>query len=288
MNRSQLLPIVVAAVVVLAGCNALTGGDDTETDTPTVTPVDVPTDEPTATPMPMLAPGLTEAGVVSASDLANAHEDALDNGSYTIVSNSTVRYANGTLRYQRNRIMRVSEGSEPFYAVSRYNGSGRQPVVTLQRIERWSDGERLYSAIVRENETRYSTSALNRAFISVQKGDQFLSLFTALETRVVGQETRNGTELYRVRATNITNPEYLPRSVLNTSKNPRNISFRALVDSEGIVQSYHLGYTTTEINRGVETTNRVTQSLRYTDIGSTTVERPAWYEAANRTTTAAG
>ncbi|MGN8215515.1 DUF7537 family lipoprotein [Halococcus salifodinae] len=286
MNRSQVFAIAVAVVVVLSGCNALTGSD-TETDTPTVTPAAVPTDEPTPTPMPMLAPGLTQAGVVSVSELANAHEDALDNNSHTVVSNNTVRYENDTLRHQLNRTMRVAEGSEPFYAISRYNGSGRQPVVTSQRIERWSEGEQLYSAIVRENETRYSISALNRVFISVQNRDQFIKLFNALETRVVGQETRNGTELYRVRATNISNPEYLPRSVLNTSKNPQNISFRALVDSEGIVRSYYLGYTTTEIKRRVNTTNRVTQSLRYTDIGSTTVERPAWYEAANRTTTAA-
>jgi hypothetical protein len=59
VNRSQAPPIAIAAVVVLAGCNAFAGGD-TETDTPTVTPVDVPTDEPTATPVPMLVPELTE------------------------------------------------------------------------------------------------------------------------------------------------------------------------------------------------------------------------------------
>ena len=290
MNRSQVLPIVIAAMVVLSGCNALTGGggDDTETETPTVTPVDVPTDEPTATPVPVLAPGLTGAGVVDAADLANAHEDALNDDSYTVVSNNTIRYANGTLRFQWNRTMRVAEGLEPFYIVSRPNGSGRQPVVSSQRVERWSNGERLYSAIVRQNDTKYSVSALNRGFISVQNGEQFLTLFNALETRVVGQETRNGTEIYRIRATNVTNPEYLPRSVLNTSKNPRNISFRALVDSEGVVRSYHLAYTATDIWRGVETTNRVTQSLHYTDIGSTVVERPDWYEAANHTTTAVG
>ena len=288
MNRSQVLPIVIAAMVVLSGCNALTGGDDTETETPTVTPVDVPTDEPTATPVPVLAPGLTGAGVVDAADLANAHEDALNDDSYTVVSNNTIRYANGTLRFQWNRTMRVAEGLEPFYIVSRPNGSGRQPAVSSQRVERWSNGERLYSAIVRQNDTKYSVSALNRGFISVQNGEQFLTLFNAFETRVVGQETRNGTEIYRIRATNVTNPEYLPRSVLNTSKNPRNISFRALVDSEGVVRSYHLAYTATDIWRGVETTNRVTQSLRYTDIGSTVVERPDWYEAANHTTTAVG
>jgi len=286
VNRSQLLPLVVAAVVVLSGCNAFTGSD-TETDIPTVTPAAVPTDEPTPTPVPMLAPGLTQAGVVSAGDLANAHDTNLADGSFTVVSNNTVRYANGTLRFQQNRTMRVAEGSEPFYVVSRYDGSRMRPVSSSQRIERWWDGERIYTAAIGENDTRYSANQLSRVTLPSRNGEQFIALFTALETRVVGQETRNGTELYRVRATNLTNPEYLPRSVLSVSKDPRNISFRALVDPQGIVRSHYLAYTATSTQRGANTTNRVTQSVRYTGIGSTTVERPTWYEAANRTTTAA-
>lgn len=286
MNRSQALLIAVAVVVVLSGCNALTGSD-TETDTPTVTPAAVPTDEPTPTPVPMLAPGLTRAGVVSASDLAEAHDTNLVDGSFTTVSNNTIRYANGTLRFKQNQTMRVAEGSEPFFIVSRYDGSTQQSVASAQRIESWSDGERVYSAAIGKNDTRYSVNRLGQTFFNAQNGEQFLTLFSALDTRVVGQETHNGTELYRVRATNLTNPEYLPRSMLNVSKNPRNISFRATIDSQGIVRSHYLAYTTTDIQRGVNTTNRITQSVRYTDIGSTTVERPDWYEAANRTTTVA-
>jgi len=283
VNRSQVLPIVIAAMVVLAGCNALTGDDDTETDTPTVTPVDVPTDEPTATPVPVLAPGLTGAGVVDAADLADAHGAALADGSFTYVSNHTVRYGNGTLRSRLNTTAHVANATGPFYSVRNATG----PFISSassQILEVWSDGERVFTNP--ENST--SVRDPSRSLYSFRGRDQFIKLFNALETRVVGQETRNGTELYRIRATSVANPEYLPRPGLNASKNPRNISFRALVDSEGIVRSYHLAYTATDIRRGVETTKRLTQSLRYTDIGSTVVERPDWYEAANHTTTAVG
>ena len=115
-------PIVIAAVVVLAGCNAFAGGD-TETDTPTVTPVDVPTDEPTATPVPMLAPVLTGASVVDTGDLADAHDVNLVDGSFTNVANDTVRYANGTLHFQSNRTAQVANATGPFYRVAQFEES---------------------------------------------------------------------------------------------------------------------------------------------------------------------
>ncbi|EMA47835.1 DUF7537 family lipoprotein [Halococcus saccharolyticus] len=288
MNRSQALLIAVAVVVVLSGCNALTGSD-TETDTPTVTPAAVPTDEPTPTPVPMLAPGLTRAGVVSASDLADAHDTNLADGSFRLYTNQSVRYDNGTLRVRLNQTARIANGSGSFYSVGEYKGLITQPPVNFpERFKTWSDGEQVFTASIQENNTSYRRTRQSRADYDFRRSSRFFTLFNALETRVVGQETRNDTKLYIVRATNLTNPEYLPGIYpVGATENPRNISFRALIDSQGIVRSHYLAYTTTDIQRGVNTTNRITQSVRYTDIGSTTVDRPDWYEAANRTITVA-
>lgn len=50
-NRKIIVNLFVVAVVVLAGCNAF-GGEDDSTDGSTIAPAPVPTDRPTPTPRP--------------------------------------------------------------------------------------------------------------------------------------------------------------------------------------------------------------------------------------------
>jgi len=218
---------------------------------------------------------------VSAGDLADAHDANLVDGPFTNVANGTVRYANGTLCFRSNRTAQVANATGPFYRVAQFEES--LPYPYPDRLRTWSNGEQ----VVTDGNITYTLTQNPTRSDYDFRNSMFLTLFTALETRVVGQETRNGTELHRVRATNLTNSEYLPTPLtIAPAQNPRNISFRALVDSQGIVRSYSLAYTATVTQRGANTTYRITQSARWTDIGSTTVERPAWYEAANRSTTA--
>lgn len=71
----------------------------------------------------------------------------------------------------------------------------------------------------------------------------------------------------------------------NIYRNPRNITFRALIDSRGIVHEYRLAYTATGTKTNTNVTTRIVETIRYTEIGSTNVERPSWYETANQSTT---
>lgn len=104
--------VVVALLVVLAGCNAFAGGSGTDRpETATLTPVEVPTAESlrTATPTPTacLAPRVaaddrtppptpatpvplaTTDGTVSGSDIVAAHGAALDNYSFSLRMDGT-------------------------------------------------------------------------------------------------------------------------------------------------------------------------------------------------------
>jgi hypothetical protein len=112
--------VVVALLVVLAGCNAFGGpaGDAAGPDTPTLTPAEVPTAEslrtPTPTPTECLAPRVASAertppptpatpaplpttnGTVAGSDLVASHGAALDNYSFALRMDGTrVRAAPG-------------------------------------------------------------------------------------------------------------------------------------------------------------------------------------------------
>ena len=113
-------------------------------------------------------------------------------------------------------------------------------------------------------------------------GQGIYTLFGAVETRVVGDATRNSTTIYRVAATNVTNPTAF--AVADDVSDLRNVSFRAQVTPEGFVRAYRIDYNATLGGEGVPgatgRTIRVHRVVRYTDLGNTTVERPPWYDEA--------
>lgn len=89
MGQPRARLLVACLLAVLAGCNGLA------TQTATQTPAPVPTESPGPT---VLAPGVTDAGVVAPARLAHSHDQYLANRSYTLTTNRTTWYANGTLR----------------------------------------------------------------------------------------------------------------------------------------------------------------------------------------------
>ncbi|WP_255197171.1 hypothetical protein [Halorarius litoreus] len=85
------LTLLVALLVLLAGCAALTPGG---TDTPTVTP----TTTPTGTPLPdgLLAPGVNETGIENVTALFAAHQRELTASGFVTESVSRVTYEGTT------------------------------------------------------------------------------------------------------------------------------------------------------------------------------------------------
>jgi hypothetical protein len=250
-----------------------------------VTPADVPTDAPTSTYG--LAPGLTRQGVVEPVTLGRAHEAVLEETSYTALSKKTVRYTNGTVIIRETSTSHVVAPTERYYV--RFKGRGPESYkfnATFWSWEFWSDGERTLIARSQGNNTTYRhyESANPPAYTpDPLQGEQFYDLFYAINTNVVNQTMRNGTTLYRLTATEITDTDALFR-INNRYKNPRDLSFYAVIDSRGLVHRYLIAYTATLTTTSRPTPVRIVETSRYTEIGNTTVERPPWYSKANQTT----
>ncbi len=278
--QKSIIAVLLAAAVVLGGCSGLAfGGDGTSTQT--VTPAAVPTDEPTPTPVPQLAPGLTGQGVADAFALGDAHAAVLDNTSYTMQENFTVRYANGTV-INRVTIRTQMASDSRFYVVQ--NGFGVN-VRGSGGFSMWSNGERVLQSRTSNGNTSYtSPRGVNGEPVPPQEAigtlgtdpthkEQIYELFGSVETRVTDREQRNDTTVYHVEATNVTNPtefEGVKR------QNPRNFAMVAHIDSRGLVRELRANYTVT-VN---DSTVRVHRRVRYTNLGNTTVERPPWYDEA--------
>ena len=264
--------VVVATLVVLAGCSAVFDGGSTDESTPTITPMAVPTDEPTPTPVSRLAPGLTGQGIENTSALVAAHTARLRNTSFVTRANTTGLTTNGSVVFRQTDTLRAGPPGSGVYSVTELNGSPSSsslaaPVHTaVWSNEKWLVVNRTYangtSRYDRFNSTglRYGASGSGLRDI--------LEPFGTANTSVTELE-RSGTTLYRVRG-----------RVRDAERG--NVSVRLIADASGLIHKYRTSQRTTF----GENVSRIVSERRFSRIGTADApERLSWIdEALNRTT----
>lgn len=268
--------VLVVLAVLLAGCSGFGG---TGTPTEPVTPAPVPAATPTATPHDLLAPGLSFSGVTDAYTLADAHAGQLQGTSYTVRTERTIRTPDGRQLGTESGVVCVA-ASGTFRSRVTATGTAADFVPGASgRVDRWSDGEQLAVAVTANGSTRYGhvprgSFDPQRSRLSVTRERLFV-LFSAVDTRVTDRFAWNGTTVYRVESTGVTDPDRLADA--EVIREPRNVSFTALVDARGVVRAYTLRYRATAASGEPVV---VALSVTTERIGATTVERPDWYERA--------
>jgi len=256
-------PATLALFVLVSGC----AGFAAQETTPTVTPAPVPETPPPEPAGPTdFAPGLDEEGSVDPARLAAAHASVLLEESYTVNQTVIERRPNGTVMARYVTTGRFGDDPERFASVLRQADEGGDST----RVVRWfGDTDAVYRFVERDNGTEPTRSDA----AEVRNGSDFRSTLTNRGpiTRAFGlvpttareQVVREDTRFLR-----IATPE--PTTVPPLE----NISVAATVSERGVVHSYRVTY---EVDRNGQRIH-VTVLLRYTDIGSTTVGRPAWAE----------
>ncbi|MFC7234785.1 hypothetical protein [Halosegnis marinus] len=266
--------LLVAVLLVLAGCNA-PAGEPTVGESVTAAPVpEVPT---TATPAGRFAPGVRDDGV-DGTRLADAHERALANASYTVNQTLVRRYANGSLRWRYVTVGRF--GATPGRFATVLDRTDREDgALRTRTVRRYGDGERAYQSVTEGNTT---TAGLLRWPEGDPRdpGDVYPDrltnaraierVFTLVETRRTGTVVVNGTRYARI------------ESVANASVPPLwNVTVTALVSPEGLVREYRVAYDVTRDDGSV----RSVVALSYTRVGETRVTPPPWVESIRNETT---
>lgn len=261
MHRRLLVGVLVVAVV---GVGLASAGGQAGTESPTNN-----TSE--------LAPGLTADGVTDPFALSRAHQGVLRNTSYTVAGATTHRYANGTLISQWSNTVAVD--GEASSHVSRETVRNASETLGVSHRERaiWSNGsvalaaERFAGGDVEYSRMDGRDCACGK---SSTQWELVYAVFEAANTTVAGEVERDGTTLYRVVATEVrADSRYAETGPF---------TLEALVDSRGVVRSLQVTYSVTYLGDPAV----VTQDVRVTEIGNTTVERPSWYEHAVENTTA--
>lgn len=263
-------PLVLAFVVLLAGCGGLSFGSE---QTETLTPAPVPESDPGATQNNYSQTRINDSIVTNQRKLAQIHLRTLSDNLYTYQQLNQVRTATGvTLSYTTVELAK-GEGATRI-VVKRLGPNASSP----QEREIYRDSN-IVERVNQSNETKYRTltahqlqhrmeSLPNRRLIVIH----LLSETVDLELVRRGNETTQ--TRYQLVASEVAKPDQFAQVEGNDPV--RDLTLRVHVDKSGFIQKYEYSYIT-EIN---EQTVRIIRTGIYTEVGATTVDQPEWYELA--------
>ena len=264
MDRRVVVTIAVVAVVLLAGCSMLLGGDGA-TPAPSATPEATPTDTPTPVPLEEreYPGGYGPDGVENAATAAGTHLEAMTGyDSYRFRFDVRVSSGNGTedafvyltsVDQENGRALELRDDGE----VTRYQ---------------YYEDDRVYVRVVSGDEETYNATdqQFGRARLA---GNQFLD--PLLEYVEYGEaepvSTDNGT-VYRYTSERVTDPATILPS--NTSEAEiESFEVELLVHEDGYIRGAKY-VVVTEDGSGLEAVAVVDS------IDEETVTRPDWYDEA--------
>jgi hypothetical protein len=257
--------LLLAAVVVLAGCTAFGTGPTS----PTLTATPVWPDE--------LPPGMTTTTVTEPLRLVRAHTAALGDTSFTYRQTETVRTVDG-IRLGVVRTERRVGPDGTFVHRMRVEGVVPTAVTHLRAVDVYSNGTVTVIRFRQDGENQTLVSPADEAEMTagdVVRMGILYSMFSTTDPAVTGPLRRNGTTYLHLRGANGTATIGFTEAT--------NASFEALVAPSGLVYRYAVAYDVNDTYQGWQ--GRVHRTVVYDDVGTTTVERPGWVSGAIRNAT---
>jgi outer membrane biosynthesis protein TonB len=234
---------------------------ETSTETPTATATATPTDEPAASvagPEPPLDP---EA-------VADAHVEGLRAaGSFAIADNATIEGAGESRTNDRSGQVNLDANtarlvSKPTEEATRYT---------------YAEGAMAYEKTVFDelDQPQYEVSELGRPLAeSLLTATEIAETVRAVDYERSGTLTRDGQEL-AVYVANGT--DSLDTDVLFRGEGISEFSSTLVINPEtGVVRTLKTERTTDALS--ADGSNTITETLRFSDIGSTEVDQPAWVD----------
>ncbi|MBX0295133.1 hypothetical protein EGH23_09610 [Halomicroarcula sp. F27] len=253
--------LVVACAIFLAGCGGFPVSDGPEV----ITPAPVPTDGV------QYPPGATADGVVP-SVLANAHAGSLSTTSYTLSARQEIRDADGDVVRRTERTHWVAPNASTYRGRFEQNVSEYRTGPATTRVDYWANRTIVATRYVNERGevTLLRWPAGNGDLLADLSDEQRLAgELAAVETRVAGRTDDGGVVLVSTRAREteeLTTPLFV--------SDVENVTVRMRVRYDGVVVARRLAYDATLGSRSVH----VVRTVRVTNLGVTTVERPVWVD----------
>lgn len=264
-----LSSLVLAVLLVLAGCNGVSIGRD-EPQRATVTPADIPEDD-----SKMIAPGVNNE-TINSHALIDAHRVVVANKSVTV--NRTVRSVagNGSVLIQTNATSRYGANRTRYVRSSNVTQANRERDASLpDRRGSWSNGEVQYR-MVQQNGTR--TYNITEPFVQMQYQFEYIGDLLSETTTVTVEKLSGDGKLRQYRVQSELRPTNAGSSIENRSVESGNLSI--VIDERGFIHRYRVK----SVDQRSANTKRIIQTVRYQNLTTTTIERPAWVAEAKNAT----
>lgn len=214
-------------------------------------------------------PGITSDGVADTSALIDAHTEALQSTSFTVKSTRTMRSPDPEFTVTTNRTWRLN-GSTPVrgrsvQTISAPDTAPEQYRAGPNRIEAYRNGSTAVERVTTPNGSSIRHVDLLNSSVRLNPAlhRPTINELTTGTNVSVDPVSQNGTTLYRVSA-----------DLADTGLRS-NASLTLVVTPEGVVRELRTARTV----RYRSGPRRITQRVRISDIGTTTVERPQWASA---------
>jgi hypothetical protein len=269
------LVLVLAVILLTAGCSTVDVPGGSGTPTAEATPVPVGTAEPTPG-----ASGLTLRGVQEPSELADAHATALSNTTFRLVSEERLVSEAGTTLVHSSKRVTVGRTPGRYHYTAVSNGTFSWQFPTVEREELYANGSHVYGLTARDDGqaaellTTAGTEPVAPSQVMHDDPTRRWTIYTHL-SRLGGVTVEPvGGGDYRIHGT-----RFEGNTVAGPAGVVRNVTlheFAAVVGPDSVVRGYWFSYEGTF--RGRRVTGRV--AVRYEEIGTATVERPDWVETA--------
>ena len=244
MKRSaQLAAVCVVCLLLAAGCTAPTN-------------------------IPQSSVELTANDVTDTNALIQAHTETLRSQPFTVRSTTTIRDSNNSFTATINRTWNV-DPQRPVRALATRTptATGDAPARYQQapeRISAWRHGNETTVRVESGTETQVRGVTLLNTSVRLNRAlhRQHLYRYSTRQNTTVETLTRNGTQFYRVQAD------------LNDTHVASNASMTLLVNQKGYVQQIKTRQTV-KYRSGPRV---ITETVRFSRIGNTSVEPPSWVE----------
>lgn len=278
---SRLAVVIVALLVVLAGCGGFSGGSD-EPDRELYGVEEQVTASTGEREGEELLPGLTTAGLTDPEALREAHLEVIDNRSHTVRATTeyVVKMGNETTREVVEWTIRVDPEAGVVFEVidGSTDGNGSASLFGIERNrteERWFGDRTLFRTEYEDGTVEYLASEE----VEMVTEERMVRASQLLFGPLGGTEGTDSRELPTVGAVEAEDGTYY---VVERHENApaeggtESTDVRTLVREDGLVRQTVFERVSIE-DEGRTTVNR---TIEIVDVGETAVERPDWYDDA--------
>lgn len=261
MRRQVVIAIALAAMIALAGCSGILGDGNQ-----TTTPEETTTEAPETVNYP---DGFNETGVTNTTEATKNHLNGFeDAGSWHVVYDAEFNQeGQDAVTVRETRTVEVTENeTQELTTVDAPNA----------QQEMFANATHTYRMMTQENQSFYSFQKQGMNTARSTYSDMFVSFLGSIDYEQQSTSEQDGQTFITYEGVELTEDNQLEQG----NQTVENLQSTLVVDEEGLIHEFTFEGDVVQDDG----TNQVSFSVTFSDVGSATVDEPAWLDEAKNDT----